>query len=763
MKPFLISVSYLVLGLSIALGTSHAQAQQTAPEARPGATALPPVSVDTSRTKPRRVRAATPSRQPAANVAAQPQAKPADTQEARSGTIGYVAHATSTATKTNTALINIPQSVTVLTKEFIKDQNFQSLPEAIRYVPGVIPHQGEGNRDDFVIRGQRTNADLFVNGIRDDVQYFRDLYNTQSIEVLKGPNSMIFGRGGGGGIINRVLKEADGVPIREVTVQGGSYDNKRVSVDTGGAVNENVAGRINAVYEKSGSFRNGVELERYGINPTVTLRPNDATKVVLSYEYFHDNRTADRGIPSQNRIAPNVGPVIGRPNFPYPTDPSTYFGNPALSYSNVDAHIGTATIEHDFDNGVKIKNSSRVADYKKFYQNVYPGGAVNTAGTSVNLTAYNNQTDRTNVFNQTDLTYKFDTGWMRHTVLGGIEIGNQNGISQRNNGFFGPAFTSNTLAVNPVTGPTNFTAVQFRNDPTTVGGALPANNKYNLNLAAVYAQDQIEITRWLQVIGGLRFDRFDLDSTDRRTLVTINRVDNLVSPRAGLVLKPMENLAFYGSYSVSYLPSAGDQFSTLSPTLAITVPEKFVNTEVGAKWDVTPRTSITAAVYDLDRQNQRFTQADGTILAVGRTRTRGAEAAVSGYVTDQWQITTGYAYTDARITSDNSATIRQGNRVGLVPFNTLTMWNKFEFNPMWAAAVGVIYYDNFYASSSDLTQIPGFTRVDAALYFKLDKTWRAQLNIENVFDKRYYATADGDNNISPGAPRLFRASATANF
>src|SRR5262249_38794501 len=161
-----------------------------------------------------------------------------------------------------------------LTKDFIADQQFRSLGDAVRFVPGVIPHQGESNRDDFVIRGQRSNADLFVDGIRDDVQYFRDFYNINRVEGLKGPNAMIFGRGG---IINRLLKQADGVPVYETTLSGGQFDTKRATLDVGNALNETMAGRLNAVYEKSGSYRNFVNLERYGVNPTFTYAPTALT------------------------------------------------------------------------------------------------------------------------------------------------------------------------------------------------------------------------------------------------------------------------------------------------------------------------------------------------------------------------------------------------------------------------------------------------------------------------------------------------------
>jgi catecholate siderophore receptor len=263
----------------------------------------------------------------------------------------------------------------------------------------------------------------------------------------------------------------------------------------------------------------------------------------------------------------------------------------------------------------------------------------------------------------------------------------------------------------------------------------------------------------------VRFDHFDLTSRDRRTGIELNRVDDLVSPRAGIVFKPLENLSIYGSYSISYLPSAGDQFSALNPGLVIAAPEKFVNTEVGLKYDILPRLQFATAIYNLDRTNQRLPDPNnaGFFILSGATKTRGLEASLTGYVTDEWQIMGGYAYTDARITSNNSASIVAGNRVGLVPFNTFSLWNRYQITPMWAAGLGLIHFSNFFASSDDTVQIPEFTRVDAAIYFKLNETWRAQLNVENVFDRKYYSTADGNNNITPASPRFFRLSATANF
>jgi catecholate siderophore receptor len=383
---------------------------------------------------------------------------------------------------------------------------------------------------------------------------------------------------------------------------------------------------------------------------------------------------------------------------------------------------------------------------------------VNPAGTAVDLTAYNNETDRQNLFNQTDFTYKLDTGPIRHTLLWGAELGRQTGLSLRQDGFFNGV--SSTLTVDP-RNPTTFVPVAFRN---TTG----ANNTYGLGLAAAYFQDQIEITRYLQLIGGVRYDRFELDSTDRRTNVTLGRVDNLVSPRGGVVLKPFENVSIYGSYSVSYLPSSGDQFSALSPGTVIAEPEKFENKEVGLKWDILPRLQFTTAFYDLDRTNQRLADPSrpGFFILSGQTNTKGFEAGLIGYVTDAWQVSGGYAYTDARIVGATSATIVPGNRVGLVPYNTFTLWNKYEFHPLFAAGVGVIHQTDSFASSDDTVLLPGFTRVDAGVFGKFTygfQRFRWQVNVENVFNTKYYATADGNNNISPGSPTAVRGSITASF
>ncbi|WP_424628175.1 TonB-dependent receptor [Bradyrhizobium sp. SYSU BS000235] len=769
-RSILMSASYLVL--SVTLWAPDAMAQAAA-ENQSGATALPPVVVATH--KPKARRRGTASRRRTDEAAAKPKPEPLpDTQDSRTGTAGYVSNSTSVATKTNTPLINIPQSVSVLTKNFIKDQAPLGLTDVTRYVPGVAVHQGEGNRDELVIRGVDSSANFFVNGIRDDVQIFRDLYNTQSIEIVKGPSALTFGRGAGGGLLNRTLKEADGTRIYEATAQAGSYGDRRISIDAGQAVNENVAARFNAFYEGSETFRDFGNLERYGINPTLTLKPNDTTKIKLSYEYYHDERTADRGNPSQALAIPG-GATRFNPTTPFAPngDLTAFFGSPTYNVAKADVQTTMAVIEHDFENGLTVKNSAVYADYNKFYQNVYPGGAVNSAQTAVNLNAYQHWTDRDNAINQTDFTYKASTGSIRHTLGFGTEFGRQTGIDQRNTGIFASTGT-NSFTANPFD-PTFFGTIDFIHHPTATNTdgvtSADSNSKYALNTQSAYVRDQIEITRWLQVIGGVRYDRFDMSAVDRNTGIQRGRVDEKLSPQAAIIVKPVENLSVYGAYSVSYLPASGDQFSALNDGTLILEPQKFENTEVGVKWNITPKLQFTSAIYELNRTNQPIpdpVRGSPFVLPNGASKVRGFETALNGYVTDAWQSSIGYAYTDARIAKDLTQPtavppVLAGNRVQLVPYNQFSWWNKYQIDPIWGAGLGIIYFSDSYAASDDTVRLPGFVRVDAALYVKINETWRGQLNIENIFDKGYWASADGNNNISPGQPRTFKVSATAKF
>jgi catecholate siderophore receptor len=643
------------------------------------------------------------------------------------------------ATKTMTPLRDVPQSVTVVPQRMMKDQLMTSIGQVVQYVPGIAAHQGENNRDQIIVRGNSSSADFFVNGVRDDMQYYRDVYNLERIEALKGPNALIFGRGGAGGVINRVTKDAGFQPVRELALQAGMFGNGRVTADVDQPLGGAVALRLNGMFEHAGSFRDGVDLDRAGVTPSLTITPSDRTKITVRYEYLRDARVADRGITS----------IGGRPA---DLDVAAYFGNPADSRVRSQVNIASANVEHRIG-AFTIRNHTLVGNYDRFYQNYVPG-AVNAARTMAALTAYNNASNRTNVFNQTDLTSRLSLGGRTHTLLVGGEVGRQFTDNFRNTGYFGAA----TSILVPLDAPTTATAAVFRQSATD------ADNHLRTSVAAVYAQDQVELSDHLQVVAGLRFDRFDLQYHNNRSGEDLERPDNLVSPRVGVIVKPTVPLSLYASYSVSYLPSSGDQFSSLTIITQQAKPEKFDNYEIGAKWDIAPRLALTTAAYRLDRTNTRATDPNDPtrIVQTGGQRTNGCELGVNGALSRLWTVTGGYAYQDAFVTSATTAAVT-GAQVGQVPRHTLSLWNMLQLHPRLSAGAGVVYRSDMFAAIDDTVTLPGYTRVDAAVYLPLGRGLRLQGNVENLFDRRYYANADSNTNISPGSPRAIRVGLTAAF
>lgn len=650
----------------------------------------------------------------------------------------YGATSTRSATRTDTPLRETPQSATVITRALVADQAMQSMADVVRYIPGVSMGQGEGHRDAPTIRGNSSTADFFVDGVRDDAQYLRDVYNAERVEALKGPNAMVFGRGGGGGVLNRVSKEASWARSGVLTLEGGSFDHSRATIDLGDAVGEHAAVRFNGLYEKSGGFRDGMTLRRAGLNPTASLLLGAGTMLKLDYEHFVDDRTVDRGIPSYQGA-------------PSPAGVSTFFGDLDASYSHTRVDAAGLAAERPLGNGVTLRNRSRWVRYDKFYQNVYPDGAVNTAGTQVNLAAYNSATPRSNIFNQTDVVSEVVTGRVRHSLVAGAELSRQATDNFRQTGYF----DNGTVTKKPVPfdQPTVSAGATYRQS------ASDGDNHVVANVAAIYVQDQVVLSPMWQAIVGVRVDRFAVNFYNNRTGDELQRDDRLVSPRAGLVFKPAEALSVYGSYGVSHLPSSGDQFSSLTATTRTLEPERFRNYEVGVKWDVHPSLALTSALFRLDRTNSSAPDPakTGAIVQTGAQRSTGGEIGLTGDVTSAWQIVGGYAVQRAVITSTTSAA-PEGRSVPLVPHHTLSLWNRYQLSPAAGVGLGVIHQAEMYAAIDNSVTLPSFTRVDGALFLGVLPQVRLQLNVENVLNRRYYPTSHGNNNILPGAPRTLKLS-----
>lgn len=653
--------------------------------------------------------------------------------------VHYGVRATSTATKTSTDVKDIPQALTTVSSQQIEDQQLRSVGDLLKYVPGASYGGGEGNRDQIVLRGNSSTADFFVDGVRDDVQYFRDFYNVDRVEVLKGPNAMIFGRGGGGGIINRLLKRPTQTPSRDFSASADNWGDIRLTGDVDQPLSESVGFRLNAMHEGGGSFRDHVDLNRYGINPTVAIVSGD-TRIDLSYEHFHDRRTADRGVPADG-------------NEPIRGFTRTFFGDPHISYSMADVDLAAFAAEHDFGGGLTLRNRTMFGDYRKFYQNVY-GSGFNAVTGLVSLSGYNNLNNRTNLFSQTDLVWENQLAGIDQTLLFGFEVGRE---KSRNKHLTAMILSGNTT---PISSPTV--------DTDTIFAAAPsdANNRVNAIVAAAYVQDQLRFTPWLDVVAGLRFDSLKIAVDDLRPVGggEFGRRDALWSPRLGVIVKPASNLSFYASYSRSYLPQSGDQLSSLTDVTDGLKPEGFDNYEVGAKLQLPGGLLATAAIYRLDRSNTRAADPlDPThIVLTGKQRSRGLEIGLERSITSRWMVSGGYTLQKAEIVETTSAA-PAGRQVPLVPRHSFSLWNRYDVTDRLGLGAGLIARSKSYASISNAVKLPGYARVDAALYYKLPYGVDAQVNVENLLGARYFPTASNDNNIAPGAPRSVKATLGLSF
>lgn len=657
---------------------------------------------------------------------------------------GYLTIDSATAMKTDTPLIDVPQTINAVTREQIEDQAHRSMADVLRYVPGVTIGQGEGNRDQITLRGQNTTADFFLDGVRDDVQYFRNLYNIERVEVLKGPYALIFGRGGGGGIVNRVQKtpSADGLfAAGEASIN--TFGSWAVSADINTPIAEGAAFRINGFYEELDNNRDFFDGKRYAVNPYVAFEFAPGWKAGLSYEYVHDDRVTDRGVPALACVQPCTPE-------PLPGHRDTFFGVPGVNRTGLEAHIVKARLDGELTEGLNWSTTLLYGDYDKYYTNVFANGAATSPIGTVALSGYTDPTKRENFVAQSNLVWDVAVGGIENKILLGLEYGEQDSTNQRRNAVFPGNVASYTLNLSNIVYP----SVTF-----------PANNRNttsDVQFFSAYAQDQISFGDHVDLVVGIRYDRFEIKGVDIQDgNRDFGRTDEKWSPRFGLILKPQENISIYGSYSRSFLPRSGDQFLTLSTAGEDLTPEKFTNYEVGAKWDIRPDLNVTAALFQLDRTNTAVPVpgVPGSQFLTD-TRTRGAELAVTGRIIPHWQVSGGYTYQDAHRRNDEDITL------GQVPKHQFALWNRYDFNPSVGIGLGVVHQSSQFAAirtSGTVTRLPAFTRIDAALFFTMNESVQFQVNVENALDETYFSDAHNNNNITPGAPINARFTARVKF
>ena len=655
-----------------------------------------------------------------------------------------------TAVKTPTLLVNVPQSVSVVSAAQISEQALFSIADVMQYTPGVSIGLGEDHRDQVTIRGQNTTADFFVDGLRDDVQYFRPLYNLERVEILRGANALLFGRGGGGGVVNRVTKVASSAEDFTTLSAGiDTFGAGSISVDTNKAIDANNAFRFNGVFDSIDNHRDFKDGERYAINPTYTWMANDDTTVVASYEYVNDDRLVDRGIPS----------LDGAPLEGYD---DTYFGDPDFNNTTLEAHIARVRVDHALSQNWNLNGTVQFADYDKAYQNLYPVNFDADAGT-VTLDGYRDTTTRENALVQLNLIGQFATGDINHTLLTGMEYGSQDTENARRDAFFADSQDDQVsfLFSDPLVIPS-----MTLTDPVR-------DRASDVTFTSAFVQDEIKLNEHWIVVAGLRYDNFDIDVVDSIEVANgaddgnsgfLSSSDSQVSPRAGLIYKPAESVSIYASYSKSFLPRSGDQFLSLSLTSQALEAEEFENKEIGVKWNFSDSLSVTAAAFEVERENgtaQDPNNPEASILT--GTETKGFEVQVVGKLSERWVINAGYSNLDGEEMGRIVDGALANRDLAQLPEHMLTLWNQYEVNDKWRVALGVIYQSKQYASLNNTVELPDFVRVDAAVYYDYSEDVKLQLNVENVFDEDYFPSAHNDNNIATGEPLNARVSLQYKF
>ena len=646
-----------------------------------------------------------------------------------------------TALKTPVPIIDVPQTLSIVTDDEIRKQGFREIGDIVRYTPGVNTSQGEGHRDAVVFRGVRSTADFYLDGVRDDVQYYRSLYNLEQVEILRGPNALLFGRGGTGGIINRVTKKA------VLDDQFGSFD---MGADTFGAFDfavdynvstgEKSALRINFHSDTLENHRDFYDGDRYGFNPTLRLEISPVTTLDLSYEHADHERFIDRGVPTLN-------------GEPVEAFEDIVFGDTDTNLQTLRADIYRANLSHEFSETSKGNLVVQYSDFQKLYKNYYASGY--SGGDTFTADGYLDPTERNNLILSGNVVNEFQTGSVKHTLLVGAEIIDTENENYRYNTFF--ITTEDDNEVFNITRPINFgvnaAGVRTYNDFTA---DLKSSTESDIEVASIYIQDQIDVTDNLKVLLGGRLDNFDITVRDIKNGTSESREDEEFSPRAGLIYKPQENISLYVSYAESFLPRSGEQFKKLDASAARLDPDVYESTEVGIKWDIRPGLSFTASYFDSEQTIATRDSDTGENSEIVGLQVDGIELELKGQVTEKLSLAIGY--------SDLDGETAKGGEPREIPEYTASLWATYEVSDRFGLGLGITSQgeSNIKNDKPGLI-LPDYTRVDFAAYYDLADDLSIQLNVENVTDELYFPHSHSTHQASVGEPLNARISLRKTF
>lgn len=679
-------------------------------------------------------------------------------------------------------LVDTPKSVTVIPAEVLQDTGSVTLTEALRTVPGIAFGAGEGGNpvgDRPFIRGYDAQASTFLDGLRDIGAQSREMFNVESVEVIKGPSGAYEGRGSAGGAINIVSKAPKLEHFTEGTVSVGNAAYKRATADGNYQIGEHAAFRLNAMYHDAGTpGRDVTSFSRWGIAPSIAFGLGTPTRATLSYYHLQSNDTPDTGIPYNNGTFNRR--TDGRPQLFAPGDGSpvdvgrnTYYGL-GRDFRRDRVDMGTLSLEHDVSSALKLRNTTRIARTSQDYVwtqpddsqgNIYYGMVWRRANTRYSVA--------NTVANQTEATGKFETGGFKHSYAAGLEFSREHSSNDTYNVPTGSNRCPNGIGA---AGGYNCTSLFNPNpsDPWT-GNITLANNpaETTVRTQSAYVFDTIELSPRWQINGGLRFDRYSASASTSANAQGVrssfSRDDNLLNYQLGLVFKPARNGSIYVAYGTSSTPSGsvagqGADGSALTPDRSgnrgdVLAPEKNRAYELGTKWNVLDnKLALTAAIFRIETTNARIVLQDGTAAMAGNKRVDGFELGWSGALTNKWQVFGGYTYLKSELRNNGGSGsafgVTNGTEFPNTPKSSFSLWTTYQPMPKFTLGGGAYYVSKVWGSSNPANPkwVPAYWRFDAMASYRIDKHMNLQLNVQNLFDKKYYNQAYASHyaSLAPG-------------
>jgi len=647
---------------------------------------------------------------------------------------------------------NVPQTVSIVTEQLMEAQADTRLEAALQNVPGITLNAGEGAaRGDTVnIRGFSAFNDFFLDGIRDAAVYTRDSFDLQSVEVVKGPSAVLFGRGSTGGAINQVTKAPLLDPLDVVTADFGTNDLLRSTGDVNVPFSADDAVRINAMGESSSvADRDFVKNRRWGLAPALSFGIGTPDTLTFAYLHQQEDDVPDTGLPF---VYGRVAPVPSDTNYGLATDRTS---------SKVD--IATALYKHDFSSGLSLSNSLRYAHYEFDYRFTAPNfGSIADGGQGppapgtpyedivVGRDAPDSSGIQTNIDDQLDLSARFDTGAVTHDLVAGIEYSRQTSDLAR---YLNPFNTSNNwIPETPLLDP----------DPYEALPGIEPVSSYQDTTAYVYSAyvtDTIGFSPHWDLLAGARYDEFtaayDQLTLSSDTLLALGHLDRLGSPRAALEFKPTGDQTYYLFYGTSFDPSA--EALSLSTKTADLGPEKAKTFEAGAKATV-GTVLLTGAVFQTEVDNAQTNDPENpdVTLLEGNQRVDGVELGATGRLTEHWEITTGYTYLDGRTLASGTAA-DVGKALPNVARDEINLWTEYELSRRWELGVGGNWFAHRYADGAEMAYLPGYTVLNAMASYRPTQSVTLQLNAFNLLNKLYYLspyyTSAAENHVLPGPGR----------